>query len=162
MRTSALHRVDFGLAIGYKQTIMITTTLRRLLGPLVVGSLLLGCQMPAQRAGMPPFGSLAQITAITPDTTRVLRTGERVRLQVDVGHVLTAESGTLRLIVLAEDNSEVAQDSRQITKGSGSSRLHAEFTVPSTTAIRVYTPLLIQEQGATFSADGRAFQVVAP
>jgi len=142
---------------------MMTTLPRRLLAAsLAVTGLLSGCQLPTQRDAAVPFGSLAQITAITPDTTRVLRVGERVRLQVEVGHVLTAESGTLRLIVLAEDNSDVAQDSRQVTKGRGSSRLQAEFTVPRTTAIRVYTPLLIQEQGATFSSDGRSFQVVAP
>jgi len=109
---------------------------------------------------MPQFGSLAQITSISPDTTQILRSGEQVKLKVDVSYVLTAESGTIKLVVLAADNSGVAQDVEVITKGSGKSTLKAEFTVPSTTVIRVFTPLIVQGQNSTSAADGRTFQVV--
>lgn len=123
--------------------------------------LLPGCQLPAQHTDLQaPFGSLAHITSISPDTTQVLHPGERARLKVDVNYVLTAESGTIKLVVLAADNSDVAQDSKVITKGSGKSTLEAEFTVPGTTVIRVFTPLVVQGQNSTSVADGREFQVI--
>ncbi|MDO8251048.1 MAG: hypothetical protein Q7T78_15200 [Rhodoferax sp.] len=131
-----------------------------LLASIAVSCLLLGCQLPEQHTGVPPFGSLAQITSISPDTIEVLRSGEQVKLKVDVSYVLTAESGTIKLVVLAADNSDVAQDFEVITKGSGTSTLEAEFTVPITTAIRVFTPLIVQGQNSTSAADGRAFKVV--
>ena len=123
--------------------------------------LLSGCQLPMQPTDMPaPFGSVAQITSISPDTTQVFRSGEQVRLKVDVSHVLTAESGTITLIVLAADNSGIAHDFKAITKGSGKSTLSAQFTVPRTTVIRVYTPLIVQGEKSTSVVDGRAFEVV--
>jgi hypothetical protein len=122
---------------------------------------LTACQLPAQHTATPaPFGSLAQITSISPDTTQVLHAGERARLKVDVNYVLTAESGTIKLVVLAADNSDVAQDSRVISKGSGKSTLEAEFTVPVTTVIRVFTPLVVQDHNSTSVVDGREFRVV--
>lgn len=114
-----------------------------------------------QATDMPaPFGSVAQITAISPDTTQVFRAGEQVRLTVDVNHVLTTESGTVTLVVLAADNSGIAHDFKAITKGSGKSTLSAQFTVPRTTVIRVYAPLIVQGDKSTSVVDGRAFEVV--
>lgn len=140
---------------------MPTKFLPSLFASIAVPCLLLGCQLPEQRTDMPaPFGSLAQITSISPDTTQVLRAGEQVKLKVDVGYVLTSESGTITLVVLAADNSGIAQDFKVITKGSGKSTLEAEFTAPSTTVIRVFTPLIVQGQNSTAAADGRAFKVV--
>lgn len=139
---------------------MPTKFLPSLFASVAVSCLLPGCQSIKQHTVMPPFGSLAQITSIAPDTTQVLRSGEQIKLKVDVSYVLTAESGTIKLVVLAADNSDVAQNFKVITKGSGKSTLEAEFTVPSTTAIRVFTPLIVQGQNSTSVADGRAFKVV--
>lgn len=139
---------------------MLTKFLPSLFASIAVSGLLLGCQLTKQHADMPPFGSLAQITSISPDTTQILRSGAQVKLKVDVSYVLTAESGTIKLVVLAADNSDVAQNFEVITKGSGKSTLEAEFTVPSTTVIRVFTPLIVQGQNSTSAADGRAFKVV--
>lgn len=141
-------------------SMMPTKFLPSLFASVAVSCLLLGCQLTRQHTVTPPFGSLAQITSIAPDTTQVLRSGEQIKLKVDVSYVLTAESGTIRLVVLAADNSDVAQNFKVITKGSGKSTLEAEFTVPSTTAIRVFTPLIVQDQNSTSVADGRAFKVV--
>ena len=127
---------------------------------IAVAGLLLGCQLPEQHTGMPPFGSLVQITSISPDTIEVLHPGEQVKLKVDVSYVLTAESGTIKLVVLAADNSTVAKDVAVIKKGSGKSTLQAQFTVPNTTAISVFTPLIVQGQNSTSITDGRAFKVV--
>ena len=127
---------------------------------IAVSSLLLGCQLPEQNTARPPFGSLAQITSISPDTLEVLHSGEHVKLKVDVSYVLTAESGTIKLVVLAADNSDLAQDVKVVTKGRGKSTLEAEFTVPLTTTIQVFTPLVVQGQNSSSAADGRAFKVV--
>ena len=127
---------------------------------MAVSGILLGCQSTGQPTNMPPFGSVAQITSISPDITQVLHPGQQVRLKVDISYVLTAESGTIRLLVLAADNSELAQDVKVITMGSGKSSLQAQFTVPGTTDIRVFTPLVVQGQSATSAADGRAYKVV--
>jgi hypothetical protein len=138
---------------------MPTKFLPSLFASIAVAALLPGCQLPAQTTAAPPFGSLAQITAISPDTLKVFRTGERVKLKVDVSYVLTAESGSIKLVVLAADNSDLAQDVKVLTKGSGKSTLEAEFTVPLTTTIRVFTPLVVQGQSTSSAADGRAFMV---
>ena len=130
---------------------------------LVVLGALPGCQqVPTSTAGQAaaPFGSLAQITAISPDATQVLRTGEQVRLRVDVSHVLTAPSGRVGLLVLAEDNSRVAQSFKPITQGSGKTTLEAEFTVPATPLVRVFTPLDVEGQAVSALTDGREFRVV--
>ncbi|MDO8773581.1 MAG: hypothetical protein Q7K57_33705 [Burkholderiaceae bacterium] len=139
---------------------MPTKFLPTLFASIAVSGLLPGCQFTGQHTDMPPFGSLAQITSISPDTTQVLRSGEQVKLKVNVSYVLTAESGTIKLVVLDADNSDVAQDFAVITKGSGKSTLEAKFTVPRTTVIRVFTPLVVQGQNSTSAADGRAFKVV--
>lgn len=131
-----------------------------LFATISVSCLLLGCQLNAPHTGMPAFGSLAQITSISPDTTQVLRSGEQVKLKVDVSYVLTAESGTIKLVVLAEDNSDIAQDFKVITKGSGKSTLETQFTVPVTTAVRVFTPLTALGQNSTSASDGRAYKVL--
>lgn len=136
-----------------------TKFLSSLFASMAVASLLLGCQRTEQPTETPPFGSLAQITAISPDTTQMLHAGEQVKLKVDVSHVLTAESGTIKLVVLAADNSDIAQGVKLITKGTGKSTLEVEFKVPSTTVIRVFAPLVVQGQNSTSLADGRTFEV---
>ncbi len=103
---------------------------------------------------------MAQIMSISPDTTQVLRAGEQVKFKVVVSYVLNAESGTVKLVVLAEDNSDIAQDFKAITRGSGQATLEAEFTVPITTAVRVFTPLTALGQDSTSASDGRAYKVV--
>lgn len=132
-----------------------------LFASIAASALLLGCQLPSQNTDVLQFGSMAQITSISPDTPQVLRAGERVHLTVDVSYVLTAESGTLKLIVLAADNSEIAQDSKVLAKGSGQSTLEAEFTVPNTTEVLVFAPLTFRGTNSTSAVDGRAFRVMA-
>jgi len=142
-----------------EDSMMPAKSLPSLFASIAVSGLLLGCQFPGQHTDVPPHGSMAQITSISPDTSQVLRPGEQVKLQVDVSYVLTAESGTIKLVVLAADNSDLAQDFKVVTKGSGKSTLDAAFTVPRTTAVRVFTPLIVPGQDSTSITDGRAFTV---
>jgi hypothetical protein len=137
-----------------------SSSLRALLASIAACGLLLGCQaIGPQAAGQPPFGSVARIISISPDAMHDLHPGEQVRLKVDVRYVLTADTGTLMLIVLGADNSVVAQDVATITRGSGTTTLQAAFTVPRTGQIQVYTPLIYQNQDSTSATDGRAFTV---
>ena len=136
-------------------------TPRRLLAAILLCGLLLGCQTaPLESAGEPPFGSVARIASVSPDVTRELRAGEKVVLRVEVQYVLTAAAGTVELIVLAADNSPLARQTVPVARGRGTASLQAEFTVPLTTTIRVYTPLVYPNQDATANTDGRSYSVV--
>ncbi|WP_397408274.1 hypothetical protein [Polaromonas sp.] len=119
-----------------------------------------GCQSVGQPANKPPFGSLAQITSISPDTSQALHPGQQVRLKVDVSYVLTSASGTIKLLVLAADSSELGQDVKVIAKGNGKSTLETQFTVPATTEIRVFAPLVVQGESSGSAADGRSYKVL--
>lgn len=139
---------------------MIAKNFSALLAALAIAGALPGCAIPQQDSTLPAhFGSVAQITSITPDPGNALRVGDKVRLQVEVSHVLTGDTGTVTLLVLAEDSSSIAHDVRMVKKGSGKTMMTAEFTVPRTSVIRVYTPLTILGKDAAAPADGRAFTV---
>lgn len=131
-----------------------------LFAALAASTFLLGCQSTGQPASKPPFGSLAQITSISPDTSQVFHPGQQVRLKVDVSYVLTSASGTIKLLVLAADSSELGQDVKVIAKGNGKSTLETQFTVPVTAEIRVFAPLIVQGESAGSAADGRSYKVV--
>lgn len=132
-----------------------------LLAALAASTFLLGCQSTGQPASQPPFGSLAQITSISPDTSEVLHPGQQVRLKVDVSYVLTSASGTIKLLVLAADSSELGQDVKVITQGNGKTTLETRFTVPATTEVRVFAPLVVQGESSGPAADGRSYKVLA-
>lgn len=124
--------------------------------------LLAGCQVPGPHTNVPKaMGSLAQITSISPDASQVLRSGEQVNLKVNVSYALADDTGTLTLIVLAADSSALAHAARPIRQRSGTVTLEATFTVPNTTAVRVYTPLLADGQKSSSVVDGREYTVVA-
>lgn len=131
-----------------------------LFAAIAVSIFLPGCQSVGQPANKPPFGSLAQITSISPDTSQVLHPGQQVRLKVDVSYVLTSASGTIKLLVLAADSSALGQDVKVITKGNGKSTLETQFTVPVTTEIRVFAPLVVQGESSGSAADGRSYKVL--
>ena len=94
------------------------------------------------------------------DTSHVRHAGEQVKLKVDVSYLLNAESGAIKLVILAEDNSDIAQGFKAIARGSGQSTLEAQFTVPITTAVRVFMALTALGQNSTAAPDGRAYKVV--
>ncbi|MDI1236927.1 MAG: hypothetical protein PSV26_05505 [Polaromonas sp.] len=139
---------------------MTTKFLPTLFLSMAVSGILSGCQVTGKPANMPPFGSLAQITAISPDTNQVLRPGQQVKLKVDVSYVLTSDAGTIKLIVLAADSAELGQDVKVIAKGSGKATLETQFTVPTTTEIRVFAPLVVQGESSGSATDGRSYKVL--
>jgi hypothetical protein len=123
---------------------------------------LTACQSVGDKADGLGLGSVAQITAISPDTGQVLRVGETLRLTVDISYVVAAESATIKLLVLDGGSAELGQDFVIVPKGHGSTTLQVGFTVPPTQVIRIFTPLVVSGQAqAAASSDGRAFEVLA-
>lgn len=133
----------------------------RLIPPFLLLVTLGACESKFSTENSAPAGSSVKILAISPEISSPLHVGEKVKLQVDVGYSLTAPSGTLSLVVQASDNSGVAQDMEVLAKGSGKTKFEAEFVVPNTKAIQVFTPLSAQGQSSTSTVDMWAFKVVA-
>jgi hypothetical protein len=123
--------------------------------------LLAGCERNDHADTAAPSGSTVSIVSVSPAIGTPLRTGERVKLAVGVSYHLSADSGTLALIVQAADNSAISQNFEVINRGSGQVTLEAEFQVPNTKAIQIFTPLSGQGQSATSTVDSRAFKVVS-
>jgi hypothetical protein len=139
-----------------------TNLIAKLFVSVAAASLMFGCQRSDEHFGTPaPTGSSVQIASISPSIGEPLRVGEKVKLKVDVNYTLTGESGTLALVVQAADNSAISQNFEVVTKGSGKVTLEAEFVVPSTKAIQVFTPLSAQGQSSTSTVESRAFKVVS-
>jgi hypothetical protein len=82
-----------------------------------------------------------------------------VRLKVDVSYTLSVESGQVDLVVQDAGGARLAGNLKVIRKGSGEASLDAEFVVPKTVAIQVFTPLLAQGQNASSTVDSRVFEV---
>ena len=129
---------------------------------LIAGGLftLTGCQRNEPSGTRTPSGSSIKIVGITPDTSAPLRTGERVKLTIDVSYSLTVDSGTVALVIQAADNSGIAQNMEVLSKGEGKTSLKAEFTVPDTKAVQIFTPLTVQGQTSSSTVDYRAYKVI--
>jgi hypothetical protein len=120
-----------------------------------------GCsRSEAPSAQAAPGGSTVSITNIAPSTNEVLSVGQSVHLKVSVAYALTADSGTLGLVIQDANNAPIAQSLDVVLKGSASQVLEADFMVPDTRAIHVFVPLSAQGQAATSTVTSRAFKVV--
>jgi len=137
------------------------TSLAMSLAILLVPALLAGCGRgdPARETAA-PSGSSVKIIAISPAPGELLRTGSTVRLKVDVSYTLSVESGQVDLVVQDAGGARLAGNLKVIRKGSGQVSLDAEFVVPKTGAIQVFTPLTAQGQGTTSTVDSRVFEVI--
>lgn len=127
----------------------------------VIAAALPGCEKADAPKGKPASAGSVRIVALSPETTTPLKVGEKVKIQVDVRYRLAAESGVVALVVQA-DNAGVAQSRQLVKRGEGKATLWAEFIVPETKALQVFTPLQAQGQKATTTADVRTYKVVAP
>ena len=119
-----------------------------------------GCQRNDNTSVPAPSGSIVKIVTITPDISSPLRTGDRVKLKVDISYNLTVDSGTIALVVQDSNNSGIAQTMEVLTKGNGKTSLEVEFTVPNTKAVQVFAPLSAQGQASTSTVEYRAYKVV--
>lgn len=146
--------------LGVRNHIMHTRPIVSFFIAATVLAFLTGCQRSDLNLGAPAHsGSSVQITSISPDIGQTLYVGDKVKLKVDVNYALTEDSGTLTLVVQSADNTFISQNLEVVSKGTGKVALEAEFTVPSTKAIQVFTPISGQGQNATSTVDSRAFKV---
>ena len=106
-----------------------------------------------------PSGSTVNIE---PSTSEVLKPGQKVSLKVKAAYALSADSGTLGLVVQDASNSSLTQTMNVVLRGNGNEELAVEFIVPDTKAIQVFVPLSGQGQSKTSTVFGRAYKVRAP
>lgn len=157
---ATLARVRYPASGQLNSCIRMLMKFSRLFPPFLLLAMLTACEFRSSAVDSAPAGSSVKILSISPEISSSLHVGEKVRLQVDVGYSLDAPSGTLSLVVQASDNSGVAQDMQVLTKGSGKAKFEADFVVPNTKAIQVFTPLSGQGQSSTSTVDMWAFKVV--
>jgi hypothetical protein len=121
---------------------------------------LAGCDRDDRRlpASAPP-GSFVKIVSVTPEASTTLKVGDRVKIEVEVSYALQADSGSVSLVVQAADYIGLAHNMEALRRGKGKTRLSAEFVVPQTNAIQVFTPLSAQGQAATSTVDHRVYKV---
>lgn len=107
-----------------------------------------------------PAGSFVKIVSVSPDISTALKVGDKVKVQVEVSYSLSSEGGTVSLVVQAADNASLGHNMEVIQKGSGKAILSAEFVVPDSNAVQIFTPLSAQGQTSTSTVDHRAYKVV--
>ena len=117
------------------------------------------CQPRGAAVDAASAGSV-RITRIVPDISTTLRVGDRVDFEVVTEYTLSAESGTLALVVQTADNSVLANRLEVLSKGTGTVSLKTSIVVPETTSIAIFTPLAAQGQTATSIVDTRAIKVI--
>ena len=107
-----------------------------------------------------PPGSFVKIVSVSPDTKSPLKVGDKVKVQVEVSYALTTDVGQITLVVQAANNATLANKMAVIKKGSGKLSLSADFVVPDSNAVQIFTPLSAQGQTATSTVAHRAYKVV--
>lgn len=106
-----------------------------------------------------PSGSFVKITSVSPDTGTTLKVGDKVKVRVEVSYALSSDGGTVSLVVQSANNSSLAHNMEVVQKGSGKATLSAEFVVPDSNAVQIFTPLSAQGQTSTSTVDYRAYKV---
>lgn len=129
-----------------------------------MGALLLAPLGACERApSKPPKlpASYVRIAKLSPDATRPLKVGDKVNLQVQLDYALTkADTGAVMVVVQTADNQNLVQKAQAVRKGVGKATLAAEFVVPQTSAVKVFTPLSEQGQTSTTTVALRTYKVV--
>lgn len=125
---------------------------------LILAALFLGaCDQRASSSA--PRGSFVKIVSVSPDTSSALKAGDKVKVQVEVSYALTSDRGTVSLVVQGANNASLAHSRQVIQKGSGKAMLSAEFVVPDSSAVQIFTPLSAQGQTSTSTVAHRAYKV---
>jgi hypothetical protein len=128
---------------------------------LSVGTLLSCTWLGAcdQKPSKAPPGSFVKIVSVSPDTKSPLKVGDKVKVQVEVSYALSVDVGRITLVVQAANNATLANHMAVVNKGNGKLTLAAEFVVPDSNAVQIFTPLSAQGQSATSTVDHRAYKV---
>jgi hypothetical protein len=128
---------------------------------VAIAVLLVGCDRNERRSSTrAPSASYVKIVSVSPDITTALKVGEKVKLQVEVNYRLSSDRGTVSLVVQAANNANLGQNMEVIQRGNGKAILSAEFVVPDSSAVQIFTPLQAQGQTSTSTVDYRAYKVI--
>ena len=127
------------------------------IGIFLLAALLGACDQKPLKA---PPGSFVKIVSVSPDTKSPLKVGAKVKVQVEVSYALTVDVGQIALVVQAANNATLANRAAVVKKGEGKLVLSAEFVVPDSDAVQIYTPLSAQGQKATSTVAYRAYKIV--
>jgi hypothetical protein len=117
-----------------------------------------GCDKKPPPPPKPVSAGSVRIVALTPDTSTALKVGAKVKIELEVSYRLLADAGAVTLVVQANDKS-LAQVTRAVRQGEGKAKLSAEFLVPDTKAIQIFTPLQALGQKTTATLDARTYKV---
>jgi len=105
-------------------------------------------------------GSSVKIVSISPELSKPLYVGEKVRIMVEVEYVMSQESGTITLVIQrGESGPSLGNSTDVVFKGKGTVKLELEIQIPDTKAIQIFTPLTFQGAADTSIVDYRAFKV---
>jgi hypothetical protein len=126
-------------------------------GAILIAASLIACDQKPLKA---PPGSFVKIVSVSPDTKSPLKVGEKVKVQVEVSYALTVDVGQITLVVQTANNATLANRAVVVKKGEGKLVLSAEFVVPDSDAVQIYTPLSAQGQKATSTVAYRAYKIV--
>ena len=132
-------------------------SMRALVAIIALAAWLVACDQKPLKA---PPGSFVKIVSVSPDTKSPLKVGDKVKVQVEVSYALTVDVGRITLVVQAANNTSLANHMAVVNKGNGKITLSAEFVVPDSNAVQIFTPLSAQGQTATSTVDHRAYKVV--
>jgi hypothetical protein len=132
-------------------------SVRALVAIIALAAWLGACDQKPLKA---PPGSFVKIVSVSPDTKSPLKVGDKVKVQVEVSYALTADVGHITLVVQAANNASLANHMAVLNKGNGKITLAAEFVVPDSNAVQIFTPLSAEGQTATSTVDHRAYKVV--
>ena len=132
-------------------------SMRALVAIIALAAWLVACDQKPLKA---PPGSFVKIVSVSPDTKSPLKVGDKVKVQVEVSYALTVDVGRITLVVQAANNASLANHMAVVNKGNGKITLSAEFVVPDSNAVQIFTPLSAQGQTATSTVDHRAYKVV--
>ena len=90
-----------------------------------------------------------------------LKIGTVVTIESEVEYVLnSSETGSITLVVQGASGESIANEYFTIKKGSSSIHISAEFTVPDTRAIQIYTPLTSQGKNETNIVESSIFNTL--
>jgi len=106
--------------------------------------------------------SSVKIVKISPDLSKPLRVGQKVKISINVEYVMAGDSGTITLVIQKGDSrgAPLVNSTEIVSRGKGKLTLEAEIEIPETKSILVFTPLSHQGDIQTAIVDHRAYKVI--
>ena len=104
-----------------------------------------------------------RIISISPSTASPLYVGQFISFEVEVEYVLeSTDSASITLVIQQAESGHMplANEFDVVLKGSGTLKLSKELTVPSTKALKVFTPLTPEGEEKTKIVKSKMYKVI--